>query len=91
MLRILLLTLPLLVMASSLHAAPPPAPLAPGVPRELARWRAAHYRDVRYALNIELAPGADRLRGTEEIRVVLSRRGQVPARRPTRRQRARVR
>ncbi|MFL6209615.1 MAG: M1 family metallopeptidase [Pyrinomonadaceae bacterium] len=71
MLRILLLTLLLLVMASSLHAAPQPDPLAPGVPRELARWRAAHYRDVRYALNIDLAPGADRLRGTEEIRVTL--------------------
>jgi aminopeptidase N len=71
MLRTFLLTLLLLVMASSLHAAPPPDTLAPGVPRELARWRAAHYRDVHYALELGVAPDTDRLRGTEEIRVTL--------------------
>ena len=43
----------------------------PGVARELARHRAAHYRDVRYALNIELAPGAETMEGELEIRVVL--------------------
>ncbi len=42
-----------------------------GVPRALARWRAAHYRDVRYALDVALWPDADRLKGTEEIRVTL--------------------
>jgi aminopeptidase N len=67
-----LLTLLLLVMTSTSHAGQSEqAMLAPGVPRELARWRAAHYRDVRYALNIELTPNADRLKGTEEIRVTL--------------------
>jgi aminopeptidase N len=46
--------------------------LEPGVPRELARQRAAHYRDVRYALDIYLAPGADMLRGKIKITVTLS-------------------
>ncbi|MDQ3918858.1 MAG: M1 family aminopeptidase [Acidobacteriota bacterium] len=45
--------------------------LEPGVPRELARWRAAHYRDVRYALDITLAPGADLLKGHEKITFTL--------------------
>ncbi|HVF56846.1 MAG TPA: M1 family aminopeptidase [Pyrinomonadaceae bacterium] len=43
----------------------------PGVPRELARRRAAHYGDVRYALNVVLAPDAELLKGTETIRVKL--------------------
>src|SRR5205085_2702846 len=42
-----------------------------GVPRELARWRAAQYRDVRYTLDITLAPGADMLKGREKITVTL--------------------
>lgn len=42
-----------------------------GVPRELARERAASYSNVRYALSIELGAGAELLRGTEEIRVTL--------------------
>lgn len=45
--------------------------LEPGVGRELARWRAAHYSNVRYALTVEIAPGAAMLKGTEEIRVTL--------------------
>ncbi len=43
----------------------------PGVARELARFRAAHYGNVRYKLQIELAPGAELLKGSEEIRVTL--------------------
>jgi aminopeptidase N len=43
----------------------------PGVPRELARWRAAHYRDVRYALDVRLAPGAQMLEGRVRIGVTL--------------------
>jgi aminopeptidase N len=43
----------------------------PGVARELARWRAEHYRDVRYALDITLAPGAETLKGRETITVTL--------------------
>jgi aminopeptidase N len=44
---------------------------APGVPRELARWRAAHYRDVSYALDISLFPGAEMLKGHARIVVTL--------------------
>jgi aminopeptidase N len=43
----------------------------PGVPRDLAKWRTAHYTDVRYSLKLKVTPGADMLRGTEEIRVSL--------------------
>jgi aminopeptidase N len=46
-------------------------PLEPGIPRELARWRAAHYRDVSYALDITLAPGAETLKGRLRINVTL--------------------
>lgn len=45
--------------------------LEAGVGRELARWRAAHYSNVRYALTLDIAPGAAQLVGTEEIRVTL--------------------
>src|SRR4051794_10029095 len=45
--------------------------LEPGVGRELAHWRAAHYSNIRYALTVEVAPGAPMLRGFEEIRVML--------------------
>ncbi|HEY0078858.1 MAG TPA: M1 family aminopeptidase [Pyrinomonadaceae bacterium] len=43
----------------------------PGVARDLARRRAAHYKDVRYALRLKLTPGAEVLEGSEEIRVKL--------------------
>ncbi len=42
-----------------------------GVPRELARWRAEHYKDVRYTLDITLAPAAAMLKGHERITVTL--------------------
>jgi len=45
--------------------------LEAGVSRDLARWRAANYRDVRYALSVDLAAGADIARGTLEARVTL--------------------
>jgi aminopeptidase N len=48
-----------------------PAALEPGVPRGLARWRAEHYRDVRYALDLRLEPGAALLRGRLKITVTL--------------------
>ncbi|HKG15805.1 MAG TPA: M1 family aminopeptidase, partial [Pyrinomonadaceae bacterium] len=44
---------------------------APGVPRELARHRAAHYGDVRYSLDITLAHGAETLKGRETITLTL--------------------
>jgi aminopeptidase N len=43
----------------------------PGVARDLARFRAAHYSNVRYRLEVDLSPGADLLKGSEEIRVTL--------------------
>jgi aminopeptidase N len=48
----------------------PPEPGA-GVPRELARWRAEHYRDVRYMLDLTLKPGAERLEGRLKVSVTL--------------------
>ena len=48
----------------------PPQP-GPGVPRELARWRAEHYRDVRYLLDLTLRPGAERLEGRLKVTVTL--------------------
>jgi aminopeptidase N len=56
---------------SNTGAQAPQPPLEPGVPRELARFRAAHYRDIRYALNITLTPGAEFLKGHEKITVAL--------------------
>jgi aminopeptidase N len=43
----------------------------PGVPRELARWRAEHYRDVRYLLDLTLKPGAERIEGRLKVSVTL--------------------
>lgn len=42
-----------------------------GVPRELAIWRAAHYRNVRYQLSVELQPQAPLMHGTLEIRIAV--------------------
>jgi aminopeptidase N len=53
--------------AGAQTAQPPGA----GVPRELARWRAEHYRDVRYLLDLTLRPGADRLEGRLKVTVTL--------------------
>jgi aminopeptidase N len=47
------------------------APPAPGVSRELARRRAEHYRDVRYALDLMLRPGAEMLSGHLKVTVTL--------------------
>ena len=45
--------------------------LEPGVSLQLAQWRARHYRDIRYALRIDLVEGSDFLKGTLEIKVKL--------------------
>src|SRR5256714_521515 len=50
--------------------------LEPGVSRELALWRAKHYRDVRYALAISVTAGAAKLAGTATVEVTLP--GTVP-------------
>ena len=47
-------------------------PIAPGVPHELAIWRAARYSDVRYKLNLTLEKMSPVLKGTIEIRVNIS-------------------
>ncbi len=62
---ILLMIMPNLIKASGV------ADPEPGVPRELARTRAEHYSDVHYFLEVELRPGAQFLKGSEEIRVTL--------------------
>ena len=43
----------------------------PGVARDLARVRAAHYSNVRYKLNVSLLPGEELMKCSEEIRVTL--------------------
>ncbi|HXZ54854.1 MAG TPA: M1 family aminopeptidase [Burkholderiales bacterium] len=48
--------------------------LEPGVSRELAQWRAKHYRDVRYSLKVLLSPGAPALQGTAQVEVSLPQR-----------------
>jgi aminopeptidase N len=45
----------------------------PGVSHELAKWRATRYRDIRYALDIELAEGQQALHGTIGIEMTLPR------------------
>jgi aminopeptidase N len=59
----------LLVMLLSNAAFSQMPPIEPGVSRELARWRAAHYSDVRYKLNLALEKMSPVLKGTMEIRV----------------------
>ena len=61
----------LALAASALQGAERNADPEPGVSRSLARWRADHYSNVRYALQIEIAAGAPLLKGREEIRVTL--------------------
>jgi aminopeptidase N len=43
----------------------------PGIARDLARTRAKHYGNLRYALNVAVTPGATLLKGEEEIRLTL--------------------
>ncbi len=47
-------------------------PLETGVSHTLAKWRAAHYSDVRYKLNLTLEKMSPVLKGTMEIRVNVS-------------------
>src|SRR6266581_353312 len=62
------LALTLGLMASAASAIPG---LEPGVSRELARWRARQYHDVRYALALHIAAGAAKLEGTATIELTL--------------------
>jgi len=47
-------------------------PVGPGVSNDLAKWRAAHYSDVRYKLDLTLEKMSPVLKGTIEIRVKVS-------------------
>jgi aminopeptidase N len=71
MLRIFFVAMLLALFSGALQGAERNGDPEPGVARALARWRAAHYSNVRYALEIELAPGAPLLKGTATIRVML--------------------
>jgi hypothetical protein len=52
--------------------------IEPGVSHELAAWRAAHYSDVRYKLNLTLEKMSPVLRGTIEIRVTVTEPESIP-------------
>jgi aminopeptidase N len=49
---------------------PPGGELEPGISRELATWRAEHYRDLRYVLKLGLVRPFERLRG--ELLIVVT-------------------
>ena len=61
-------TLILLLFLTMVSSSQTP-PIEPGVSQELARWRAAHYSDVRYKLSLTLEKMSPVLKGTMEIRV----------------------
>src|SRR5688500_18270865 len=72
--NLFLLSLSLLACGVVAASEPPPARKpepGPGVPRELARHRAAHYRDVRYALEFFFAPRSNLLSGSVKVGVTL--------------------
>jgi aminopeptidase N len=54
-------------------------PIEPGVSQTLAKWRAAHYSDVRYKLNLTLEKMSPVLKGTIEIRVKVKSQAEPPA------------
>jgi aminopeptidase N len=66
----------LLLLAAHVTAASgqPPPRLEPGVSLELARWRAQHYRDLRYSLEARIDSRARRFAGRLGITVRLARR-----------------
>jgi aminopeptidase N len=63
----------ILVMANFVSAQLPP--LETGVAQVLAKWRAAHYSDVRYKLSLTLEKQAPLMQGEIEIRVNLTAAG----------------
>jgi aminopeptidase N len=71
MLRFIFIFALVFVACSAASGAERGAEPQPGVARELARYRAAHYSNVRYFLSVDIQPGAPLLKGTEEIRVTL--------------------
>ena len=69
MLRVLLTVFTTMVFAP-IGSANVPA-IEPGISKELAEWRAAHYSNVRYKLNLILEKKSPVLKGNIEIRVNL--------------------
>jgi len=63
----------LLVSVIGISAQKPP--IEPGVSHDLAKWRAAHYSDVRYKLNLTLEKMSPVLKGTIEIRLKVAENG----------------
>ncbi|MFN0140913.1 MAG: M1 family aminopeptidase [Pyrinomonadaceae bacterium] len=53
--------------------------IEPGVSHDLAKWRAAHYGNVRYKLNLTLEKMSPVLKGSMEIRVNVSAGTQAPS------------
>ncbi len=66
----------LLLMSVAYSQTPP---IEPGVSHELAKWRAAHYSDVRYKLNLTLEKMSPVLKGTIEVRVKITDQSVPPA------------
>src|SRR6266404_2863262 len=60
------------VFMVALGAAAQTPPIEPGVSHDLAKWRAAHYTDVRYKLNLTLEKMSPVLKGSMEIRLSVS-------------------
>jgi aminopeptidase N len=60
--------------SATIAAANAAMPVESGVSLKLAQWRAKHYRDVRYAMQLKLAEGSDRVSGGLEILVTLPRK-----------------
>jgi aminopeptidase N len=64
-----------LLAASTLPAlAQKPPPPEPGVPLELARWRAQHYREPRYAIDLRIDARQRRVFGRLALTLALERR-----------------
>lgn len=59
------------ILSPAIYAQPMPR-IETGVSQTLAQWRAAHYSDVRYKLNLTLEKQSPVLKGSIEIRVVMS-------------------
>ncbi|MEJ7849430.1 MAG: M1 family aminopeptidase [Pyrinomonadaceae bacterium] len=68
----MVLKLILIVAALALPAFTQTPPVEPGVSHTLAKWRASHYSDVRYKLNLTLEKMSPVLKGTIEISVNVS-------------------
>ena len=64
-----LLLLTLIVAACALSAFAQMPKIEPGVSKDLAAWRAAHYSDIRYKLDLTLEKMSPVLKGSVEIRL----------------------